>query len=94
MPSKKLEKLSSFTLVFKSVLKLGQPFKSETLLFPPSLPVFGKHIFYTHAFKSKSEFARILPQLFFFPAFYEPRVFLFCLFFKYASVILESLFLN
>lgn len=80
MPSKKLEKLSSFTLVFKSVLKLGQPFKSETLLFPPSLPVFGKHIFYTHVFKSKSEFARILPQLFFFQHFMSQGFFCFVCF--------------
>ena len=83
---KRRDFLPVFTLVFKFVLKLGQPFKSETFLFPPSLPLFGKHILLIHTFKSKFEFARILEQLFF-SAYYEPRIlFLIC------SVILEYLY--
>lgn len=46
------------TLVFKFVLKLSQPIKSDTLLFPPSLPVFGKHVLLTHTFIVQSEFRK------------------------------------
>lgn len=50
--------LPVITLVFKFVLKLGQPIKSDTLLFPPSLPVFGKHVLLIHTFIVKSEFCK------------------------------------
>lgn len=58
-PRKNGEKvLPVSTLVFKFVLKLGQPVKFETLLFPPSLPVFGKRVLLIRTFILKSEFCK------------------------------------
>lgn len=46
------------TLIFNLVLKVGQALKSETPLFPLSLPLFGKDVLFIYPFKSKSEFCK------------------------------------